>query len=272
MADNDQNSDEYKFVELDGLDNDMMEGMESESGKAASSFPGGGFDARKDIKRNALIAIVVVVLIMLMYKITGYLFFTHKENTTTLNNNPSMTQVAIPPEPRVVTQSLSQPIQPVPQILAVNTESNADLVKRVAAIELSQQRVRSEVETVSQQVNTVNNNINNLNNQLANINQVINNLSNQMAKQSEEMAMLMARTQPKPVVKHMIRVPREQLIYNVQAVIPGRAWLIGQNGSTLTVREGTKIAGYGIVKLIDPLQGRVVTSSGQVIRFSQEDS
>jgi intracellular multiplication protein IcmG len=60
--------------------------------------------------------------------------------------------------------------------------------------------------------------------------------------------------------------------YNIQAVIPGRAWLIATNGATLTVSQGTAIPGYGIVKLIDPVQGKVTTSSGQIIRFSQEDS
>ena len=58
----------------------------------------------------------------------------------------------------------------------------------------------------------------------------------------------------------------------MQAVIPGRAWLIANNGSTITVREGTPIPGYGIAKIIDPIKGRVMTSSGKEIRFSQDDS
>ncbi|HAF87135.1 MAG TPA: type IV secretion protein IcmG, partial [Legionellales bacterium] len=60
--------------------------------------------------------------------------------------------------------------------------------------------------------------------------------------------------------------------YYIKAVIPGRAWLIAANGSTLTVSEGTNIKGYGMVKLIDSTQGRILTSSGRVIRFSQQDS
>jgi intracellular multiplication protein IcmG len=162
-----------------------------------------------------------------------------------------------------------QPIQEVP---AVHYENTSELTKKISAMELSQQNVRSEVDTVSQQVGTVNNNIDNLNNQIASLNQVISTLSTQMSKQTEEIGMLMARTQPKHIIKTQVKSTIPQFLYTIQAVIPGRAWLIGSNGSTLTVREGTKISGYGIVKLIDSMQGRVLTSSGKVIRFSQEDS
>ena len=60
--------------------------------------------------------------------------------------------------------------------------------------------------------------------------------------------------------------------YYIQAVIPGRAWLVSSQGLTITVREGTSVPGYGIVKLIDPNQGRILTSSGRTITFSQQDS
>ena len=62
------------------------------------------------------------------------------------------------------------------------------------------------------------------------------------------------------------------MLYYIQAVIPGRAWLIATNGSTLTVREGSTIPGYGIVRKIDPNLGKVFMSTGKVIRFSQLDS
>lgn len=185
-------------------------------------------------------------------------------------------------ETTTVTQVTSQPppitpitvVTPVPTeaIQPVVSEDYSDVSKRVAAMELSQQSVRDEVSSMNQQVITVNNNVNNLNSQIANLNQVITNLSTQLTKQSEEIDRLMVKNQPKRVVRRIIKIHNPSLYYYIQAVIPGRAWLIATNGSTLTVREGTKIPGYGMVKLIDPLQGRVITSSGQVIRFSQEDS
>ena len=54
-------------------------------------------------------------------------------------------------------------------------------------------------------------------------------------------------------------------IYTVQAVIPGRAWLSTNDGSTLTVAVGDVVPGFGEVVSIDSMKGLVVTRSGQVI-------
>ncbi|RUR12244.1 type IVB secretion system protein IcmG/DotF [Legionella sp. km772] len=276
MAENDQN-DEYKFVELDGLDNPMMDDPDSKQSSGTSSFERPVGSSKKDIKRNAILALGLIILAMVLYKIIGS--FIHKKDEVAVQQPVQPTSQIAAVQPTQTIQPITQPTtQPVvnsapsynPQ--PVNTVDNSELTKKVNAIEMAQQNVRSEVGTVSQQVNSVNSNVQNLNNQIASLNQVINNLSTQLAKQTEEINVLMVRTQPKRVIKHISKPMTSPLVYYIQAVIPGRAWIIGTNGSTLTVREGTKIAGYGVVKLIDPLEGRVVTSSGQVIRFSQEDS
>jgi len=182
-------------------------------------------------------------------------------------------------KPTAIITPITQPVQPVvvtPVPVQVQqpviTQTDPDLKQKVAAIELSQQSVRSEVSAVNNQVSAVSSNLNNLNTEISHLNQVISNLSAQVAKQSDEISVLMARSQPKPIKPVVQRVVKQPIIYYIQAVIPGRAWLIGSNGSTLTVREGTRIYGYGVVKLIDSMQGRILTSSGQVIKFSQEDS
>lgn len=270
MADNDQNNDEYKFAELDSLDNESMDDDVPGLRKPVTSQ--GQDSARKNVKRNALIAIGVIIFIMVMYKLIA-LMFLGKNNTesTQITAAPIAKVTPQPVQTEIITTAPPTPVVEQPQPI-INT-GDSDLKQKVSSIEVSQQSIRSEVTSVGEQVGTVNNNINNLNAQLTKLNQVIGNLSNQVTKQSEEISMLMARSQPKvvkPVNYHKIRAQR--VIYYIQAVIPGRAWLIASNGSTLTVREGTKVAGYGMVKLIDAMQGRILTSSGQVIRFSQEDS
>lgn len=271
MAENDQN-DEYKFVELDGLDNNMMDDPDSKSSPGPSSFTRQEGSSKKDIKRNAVIALGLIILAMFLYKIIGYLFFSKKDEVAVQKPVQAPAQIVSQPQPIQSSQPVINSTVPTITPQQVVSVDNSELNKKVAAIELSQQNVRSEVGTVSQQVNSVNNNVQNLNSQIASLNQVINTLSTQLAKQTEEINVLMVRTQPKRVIQHVSKPMTAPLVYYIQAVIPGRAWIIASNGSTLTVREGTKIAGYGVVKLIDPLEGRVVTSSGQVIRFSQEDS
>ncbi|MDI1352280.1 MAG: type IVB secretion system protein IcmG/DotF, partial [bacterium] len=262
---------EYKFAELDALENDPMNEMGEPSlqpGSAAISH--NRVAEKKDIKRNALIVIGLIIFAMVMYKLLGYLFFSTKTVSVAKTTTTPAAQVATQPTAIQPIQP-SIPVQPTVQPVVV-TENSSDLNNKVSAIELAQQSVRSEVGSMSQQVDNVNTNVTNLNNQIASLNQTISTLSNQLAKQSEEINLLMARTQPKKIVKPAIRQSVAQVNYYIQAVIPGRAWLIGSNGSTLTVREGTKISGYGMVKLIDSMQGRVITSSGRVIKFSQEDS
>jgi len=265
MAENDQNNDEYKFAELDSLDNESMHEAEPAYNTSRSTETG-----QKNVKRNALMVVGVIVLAMVIYKLSG-IIFSGKDKAET-------SQASITPINQESTQqvqkTITPPVTPTPVVVQpqpVSTTDN-DLKQKVNAIEQAQQSVRAEVNTVGQQVGTVNNNVNNLNTQIANLNQTIANLTTQLAKQSEEITILMARSQPKKIKIVRPKMLVRPLVYYIQAVIPGRAWLIGSNGSTITVREGTKVAGYGTVKLIDSLQGRILTSSGHIIRFSQEDS
>jgi hypothetical protein len=62
--------------------------------------------------------------------------------------------------------------------------------------------------------------------------------------------------------------PRAQAIeqkisYNVQAIIPGRAWLRSDSGETVTVAEGDIIRDLGRVTKIDPYDGIVQINTGQ---------
>ncbi len=171
---------------------------------------------------------------------------------------------------------MSQPVKEAPPVLVhpLLQDTTGVLGKRIATLEVSEDGLRSQLNAMGQQVTTMSGNIDNLNSQIANLNQAVNALTTQMAKQSEELnALIAARARPKATRKPaMHRIIPKPIAYYIQAVIPGRAWLIGSNGSTLTVREGTNIAGYGTVKLIDSIQGKIITSSGRTIRFSQEDS
>lgn len=53
-----------------------------------------------------------------------------------------------------------------------------------------------------------------------------------------------------------------KISYNVQAIIPGRAWLKSDNGETVTVAEGDLIKGLGRITKIDPYDGIVEINTG----------
>lgn len=266
MVDDNQNNDEYKFEGLGSLENDPLNNID-EPHAGVSSYEVPSTQSPNNVKRNALITIGIIILLVLIYRLFSPSPI--PKNTmvpvTTTTQPVATTTTTVQQQP----QEMLQPIVVKPQPLV--SENTQNLNNKVNSIERSQQNVRDEVNAVSQQVSTVNTNVNNLNNQITNLNQTINNLTSQLAKQSEQINALTMKAHPK-VVRKVVRSFEKPVHYHIQAIIPGRAWLIGTNGSTLTVREGTKVAGYGTVKLIDSMDGRIITSSGHVIRFSQDDS
>lgn len=56
-----------------------------------------------------------------------------------------------------------------------------------------------------------------------------------------------------------------KISYNVQAIIPGRAWLRADNGETMTVAEGDTIKDVGRVTKIDPYDGVVEINTGSKV-------
>jgi intracellular multiplication protein IcmG len=265
MADynNNDNNDEYHFEETDAPGAQSMDELDDK--QQTKKEPVADPSAEKgETARKAVSLLVVLVMLVMSYKFVAYLF----------SSKPK-------PEPQAVTdvtktQNLVEPvaIQNATQPLVAQSETtilNKELEQKVSAIELIQDTVKTQVTSVNEKVGVVSTNIDNLNVQIGKLNQVIEQLSNQVNRQSNEINILIARTKPRQI-KQQIAHHVARVYYYIQAVIPGRAWLIGSNGSTLSVREGTRIPEYGLVKLIDSLQGRVLTSSGRVIRFSQEDS
>lgn len=274
MADNEQYNDEYQFADLDamspdagdesGLGNEQQEHLEEGQASARATD-------KNDIKRKALFVVGLVILIMVMYKVVGSMF-SGKKGTAGAPSVAAVAQNPPPPsQPQPVAQAQPQSVIPQPQVDSTTVDTKVS--QKLAVLESTQQSMRSDVTAVSDQIGGIGKNMDAIVAKLTEMNGIIANLNAKVEEQSKEIEQLtIQRTEAKRVHRPVHKEAASYLKYYLQAVIPGRAWLIATNGTTLTVREGTIIAGYGMVKLIDPNQGRVTTSSGQVIRFSQEDS
>lgn len=266
MADNTFSNDEYEFADLDIMGSESLDDAEAARSANASPKNNTASGDSNHVKRNALIVIIGIILAMAIYKFVG-LFSTN--NTAAVESSATITPAPVTPE----VEAPIVPVQtPEPQSSSADTDNNQQLNQKLADLDANQQTIRADVSNATSQLNGMNSSLIGVNTKLETMNQMIMALSAKIEQQNNQIAMLIAaRTPPKPrpVVKRVV-VPTTA--YYIQAVIPGRAWLIASNGSTLTVREGTNVSGYGIVKLIDPAQGRVLTSSGRVIRFSQQDS
>lgn len=260
MANKDLDNEEYIFEEPDA---DMHEPLGDDSNyKAREEKPSNPFHSPELKRKLATLGATIVGLFILVFGIK-YCIPTKKQETT------PMVQVA--PSPMVVNKPIAEVPPPIPVESGLSKAVTDELKQKVSTIETNLQSATGQVNAVNQQLGTVNTNVNNLNDQITKLNQVITELSAQVSRQSDEIRTLMVKNKPKPVRIRAIH-KNPPLVYYIQAVIPGRAWLIASNGSTLSIREGTRIRDYGIAKIIDPIQGRVLTSSGRVITFSQDDS
>jgi len=260
----DKDNEEYEFVDPDVISPDALGGenlSETEKTPLPSRAPG-----QKNVIRNAVIVLVVVFLAMLIYKFT--MMF--------LSRKPAV-KSAVPVV--TVTQPKPAPVETPPVKEEVPSAANealteAHLLKqKIAEMELSQQDVRDDVTRMNEQVNNATTAMSDLTAKMSKLSETIDTLSQAVAQQSKQIehfqTMQILHKKPKKVIR-IEAAPRLQ--YFIQAIIPGRAWLMASNGSTLTVRVGTRIYGYGVVTHIDAKVGLVRMSDGHVFKFSQDDS
>jgi hypothetical protein len=129
---------------------------------------------------------------------------------------------------------------------------NQKLMERLQ--EQYDQRIKdyqSQNQNLQQEVQTLNTRVAGMENQLT---QVVQSKEHVKGGSAEE-AGIPEAAQPEAKAPH---IP-----YNVQAIIPGRAWLKSDNGETITVAEGDEIKGIGKVSRIDPYEGIVEINVGK---------
>lgn len=272
MADKDELNDEYQFADLDAMTPESSEETQDISEKRKPLELEEAEISRQNMKRNGAIAVVGLIVIILLYKLLGGYLSGTKAPTKMAAMTPPITAAPVVHEPvPVPVSALTPPPQPAQ---TANPPQDTQITQKISALQLNQESVKSEVATVGNQLNAMSTNMNELIAKVGELNKDIASLSAKIDEQSHEIDRLTILKVHPPVHRATRRSTSNNASsgYYIQAVIPGRAWLIASNGSTLTVREGTVVPGLGVVKLIDPTQGRVLTSSGQVIRFSQEDS
>lgn len=263
MAENDKDNDEYQFSDLDALgpdsDNEVVATDEAEgpTGKPSSE------EARAKLIKNAIIAVVVIIVLIIIVKLFSA-FFSGKKPETKL--------ASVPQEQAQPAVAVTPPQPPAP-IVQQTSQGSVKITQQLTDLESNQQNMQNGISTLNSQLGGINGNLNAVSAKIAELSTIIANLSAKVEEQSREIDQLtIKRTKAVNTVHRIHHKPGMAIKYYIQAVIPGRAWLIATNGNTLTVREGSTVPGYGVIKLIDPNQGCILTSSGRMIKFSQQDS
>lgn len=154
--------------------------------------------------------------------------------------------------------------KPVARVIPTAVQANIALDNRFSHLEQEQRELQSHLQAFDSDLSDIKSTLADLNSRIADINDQTQLLSSQqqafLQKQKKAETKLIERKKsaPKPV-------------YYVRAIIPGRVWLTLQDGSTLTLGLGDKLAGYGVITAIDPSQGTITLSSGAIIGYNPDD-
>lgn len=199
--------------------------------------------------RNVILAIVGIVAFFIFYKIIGLVIHAGQSKTI---------------KPVTTTTTRSQELTISPAQITNN---------RLTSLESRTNAANTRLEQLETMASELQNNVNQMQSQLSNLANSVQVLSNQITQQQADMSAFL-EAQKKPVVKKRA-VRRGGFVskksYSIQGLVPGRAWLKDSSGESLTIQVGDNLPGYGTVEEIDPLAGKVKTSSGIIIRYSPAD-
>lgn len=202
--------------------------------------------------RRVLMPIFLVIIIYLVYK-----YFISDFGVSTQETTKKATVVQ---KPLVVQQPVSavrqQALQSQLSTAAVASEQNK---KELSAITSSLQTLQNEQMRLGTQLNQ-------LNSSLGGLSTIV----EKLVKQQAEMG------KPKVVKQKVVKKKVQRVVYrppyDIQAIVPGRAWIETPDGRTITIRTGEKLRGYGVVTVIDAELGIIKTTSGYSITYGRLDS
>lgn len=213
-------------------------------------------------RKNILIVLGVIVVAFSVYKLFDVLLATH-----VTPHEPATPVVATPAFPTAAqlapTATSATPAPALPQASVVTNSRLSDL-------ESKQAEYQAGLDKLNSQMNEIQSSLTSMDAQLSSLSTSVQTLATQFAAQQAEVAAAKQAAE-KRLVQRKAR-PVIKPVYYVRSMIPGRAWLATGDGGTVTVSVGDNLPGYGVVQVIDPVQGTLTTSAGAIIGFSPGDS
>lgn len=243
MADDPQfpkNEDEYKFA------------VDEQPEEMGDQLPKSSFLKKLFSNRRFLLFLVIIIAVFVVYLFLG-------RQTTVRQEVTQFEQKALQPMEPAPVQTPPAPVAPVATV-PESTEIST---------------MQQQLNTISQQTQQNQNQIQQMQNTMQQLQTTVNQMTNQVATVSATIDSLAARMKPaaKSIVKVKKTPPRP--VYQVRAIVPGRAWLQEKKGQhivkLLTVKVGDLLPGYGRVKAINPTEGQVLTSWGTVIYYARDN-
>lgn len=152
---------------------------------------------------------------------------------------------------------------PNPAQIAQAEQQAKDAAEK-AKIEAFENKSNALDQTLNQQQQT----INQLQTNMEALQESVNTVNNSVGTLSQKMDALDSKL-TKPVVRPLAKSApvAPPINYIIRAMVPGRAWLQGSNGSSLSVAVGNEVPGHGTVTDIELNSGQVMMSDGSVFSY-----
>ncbi len=234
--------DEYQFPQDEYIQPNASETSQAEEEMENEGGPPPVFQTERASlwKNKRIIAVIVVAAIALVV-----FHFMHRDNPTVLQNT---------------TQSTTQPT-----VQSMNTVSPSQL-DALRSQQITDESTLSQLQSQMQQLQA---SIASLSENQDKMVEIVQDLSNQLKNLSTKKTAILVK--PMKLKKHTPYV--KPVYYHTKAIIPGRAWVVGSDGSSQTVSTGDFLTPrYGKILSMDTATGRINTSSGLVIRYGSDDS
>lgn len=209
--------------------------------------------------RLGSVFIVILILGSLLHSCGGHHHAISNTGASSKSQAPSSTVVDNSLQPGAARATASLPSEPPVPSLAPDSADH----KQVHVL-------KSTVDTVQQQVSAMSGAQAQEAAHVAELNDKMERMMNLMAAQQAAQAKINAdKAKAALVKKHKKpRIALPTYHYVLQAIVPGRAWVMDNHHVMHTIALGDTLPDYGQVQFLDADRGTVITSSGKVIGFS----
>jgi intracellular multiplication protein IcmG len=149
----------------------------------------------------------------------------------------------------------------------VVTSPSPQLLNQLSSLKQDAQNNQLTVNQLQNQIQDLHNSLNQSTSAQAQLNQSMVALTEQV-KQLEQV--VAATAKPTGPAKKVAPLPAP-IVFHLRAIVPGRAWIVSSDGLSESIAQGDSVPQYGTVQIVDANRGMVLTSSGKVIGYGDND-
>jgi len=218
-------------------------------------------------QRRLWLGLAILVLGIIVYKLSG-IFSKQNKLPQEITSLPKIEQPAPESHPVAPVKVPAPAVEPV-----IQPNNNPFLDKRLADVEQHNKEDTARLSHLEGRLDNINADFSALRAQLGQLQSELKTVSSQMLGLERDLAKAQEAAKPKPVAKSkpVVSIEARRPQYHVQAVLPGRAWLVrDEDSTTLTVAVGDALPGYGTIVNINPTRASVITSTGYTIPYKPD--